>query len=58
MSVTKKNGEIDFSQGERAVDFATYSILFDILPFAQGFALRAINKKIINSFTINSEGLR
>ena len=57
MSVTKKNGEIDFSQGDTK-DIGVYSILFDILPFAQGFALRAINKKIINSFTINSEGLR
>lgn len=57
MSVTKKNGEIDFSQGDTK-DIGVYSILFDILPFTQGFALRAINKKIINSFTINSEGLR
>ena len=57
MSVTKKNGEIDFSQGDTK-DIGVYSILFDILPFAQGFALRAINKKIINSFIINSEGLR
>ena len=57
MSVTKKNGEIDFSQGDTK-DIGVYSILFDILPFAQGFALRAINKKIIKSFTINSEGLR
>ena len=44
MSVTKKNGEIDFSQGDTK-DIGVYSILFDILPFAQGFALRAINKK-------------
>ncbi len=57
MSVTKKNGEVDFSQGDTK-DIGVYSVLFDILPFAQGFALRAINKKIINSFTINSEGLR
>lgn len=44
MSVTKKNGEIDFSQGDTK-DIGIYSMLFDILPFAQGFALRAINKK-------------
>ena len=44
MSVTKKNGEIDFSQGDTK-DIGVYSMLFDILPFAQGFALRAINKK-------------
>ena len=44
MSVTKKNGEVDFSQGDTK-DIGVYSILFDILPFAQGFALRAINKK-------------
>ena len=44
MSVTKKNGEVDFSQGDTK-DIGVYSVLFDILPFAQGFALRAINKK-------------
>ena len=44
MSVTKKNGEVDFSQGDTK-DIGVYSMLFDILPFAQGFALRAINKK-------------
>lgn len=44
MSVTKKNGEVDFAQGDTK-DIGVYSILFDILPFAQGFALRAINKK-------------
>ena len=44
MSVTKKNGEVDFSQGDTK-DIGVYSMLFDILPFAQGFALRTINKK-------------
>lgn len=43
MSVTKKNGEIDFSQGDTK-DIGVYSILFDILPFTQGFALRCINR--------------
>ena len=43
MSVTKKNGEVDFSQGDTK-DIGVYSILFDILPFAQGFALRSTVK--------------
>ena len=46
MSVTKKNGEVDFSQGDTK-DIGVYSMLFDILPFAQGFALRAISKEKI-----------
>ena len=46
MSVTKKNGEVDFSQGDTK-DIGVYSVLFDILPFAQGFALRAISKEKI-----------
>lgn len=51
MSVTKKNGEIDFSQGDTK-DIGVYSTLFDVLPFAQGYALRAIsigNGKDINN---------
>lgn len=43
MSVTKRNGSVDFSQGDTK-DIGVYSILFDILPFTQGFAIRAINK--------------
>lgn len=43
MSVTKRNGAIDFSQGDTK-DIGVYSMLFDILPFAQGFALRSVNK--------------
>jgi len=43
MSVTKKNGEVDFSQGDTK-DIGVYSMLFDILPFAQGFALRSTVK--------------
>lgn len=43
MSVTKRNGSIDFSQGDTK-DIGVYSLLFDILPFTQGFAIRAINK--------------
>lgn len=44
MSVTKRNGSIDFSQGDTK-DIGVYSLLFDILPFTQGFAIRTINKK-------------
>ena len=44
MSVTRRNGSIDFSQGDTK-DIGVYSLLFDILPFTQGFAIRAINKK-------------
>ena len=43
MSVTRKNGEVDFSQGDTK-DIGVYSMLFDILPFAQGFALRSTVK--------------
>ena len=43
MSVTKRNGAIDFSQGDTK-DIGVYSMLFDILPFAQGFTLRSISK--------------
>lgn len=43
MHVTKRNGSIDFSQGDTK-DIGVYSLLFDILPFTQGFAIRAINK--------------
>lgn len=53
MSVTKRNGAIDFSQGDTK-DIGVYSMLFDILPFAQGFTLRSINKKreLYNEWTI------
>ena len=42
ISATRRNGVIDFSQGDTK-DIGVYSMLFDILPFAQGFALRAIS---------------
>lgn len=44
MRVTKRNGSIDFSQGDTK-DIGVYSLLFDILPFTQGFAIRSVNKK-------------
>jgi len=40
MRVTRRSGEIDFSQGDTK-DIGVYSARFDILPFTQGFALRA-----------------
>ena len=44
MSVTKRNGSIDFSQGDTK-DIGVYAQLFDILPFTQGFTIRSINRK-------------
>lgn len=43
MSVTRRNGKVDFSQGDTK-DIGVYSRLFDILPFTQGFCIRCINK--------------
>jgi len=43
MSVTRRTGEVDFSQGDTK-DFGIYSQLFDILPFTQGFVMRCLNK--------------
>lgn len=42
MQATRKNGAIDFSQGDTK-DIGVYSSNFDILPFTQGFAIRLIN---------------
>lgn len=39
-SVTRRNGAIDFSQGDTKA-IGIYSQNFDVLPFTQGFALRA-----------------
>lgn len=44
MGVTRKNGEVDFSQGDTK-DIGVYSTLFNVLPFTQGFCLRIINYK-------------
>ena len=43
MGVTRRNGEIDFSQGDTK-DIGVYSMLFNVLPFTQGFAIRLLNK--------------
>lgn len=42
MKVTRRNGTIDFSQGDTK-DIGVYSKLFNILPFTQGFCIRMIN---------------
>ena len=42
MSVTRRNGEIDFSQGDTK-GIGLYSTTYDIMPFTQGMALRAIS---------------
>jgi unsaturated rhamnogalacturonyl hydrolase len=39
--VTRRNGAIDFSQGDTKA-IGVYSQHFDILPFAQGFCLRSL----------------
>lgn len=39
MKVTRRNGEVDFSQGDTK-DIGVYSMLFSILPFTQGFCIR------------------
>jgi len=42
MKVTRRNGSIDFSQGDTK-GIGVYSQNFDILPFTQGFTLRTVN---------------
>ena len=42
MSVTRRNGEVDFSQGDTK-DIGVYSTLFTPLPFTQGFCMRVVN---------------
>lgn len=41
-SVTRRNGAVDFSQGDTKT-IGVYSQNFNILPFTQGFVLRALN---------------
>ncbi|MFB5197825.1 glycoside hydrolase family 88 protein [Neobacillus sp. KR4-4] len=48
MSVTRRNGSIDFSQGDTK-DIGVYSSLFNILPFTQGFSIRCMNRYLQNS---------
>lgn len=42
MKVTRRNGAVDFSQGDTK-DIGVYSMLFNVLPFTQGFCIRIIN---------------
>lgn len=42
MKVTRRSGAVDFSQGDTK-DIGVYSMLFNILPFTQGFCIRMIN---------------
>ena len=42
MTVTRRDGSIDFSQGDTK-GIGVYSQEFDILPFTQGFCLRTLN---------------
>jgi len=48
MKVTRRNGAVDFSQGDTK-DIGVYSMLFNILPFTQGFCIRIVNyhKRVI-----------
>jgi unsaturated rhamnogalacturonyl hydrolase len=41
MKVTRRSGEIDFSQGDTK-DIGVYSKHFSIMPFTQGFGIRSI----------------
>jgi len=42
MKATRRTGEVDFSQGDTK-DIGVYSMLFNILPFTQGFCIRMMN---------------
>ncbi|MBD2872034.1 glycoside hydrolase family 88 protein [Paenibacillus arenilitoris] len=42
MKVTRRSGAVDFSQGDTK-DIGVYSMLFNILPFTQGFCIRVVN---------------
>lgn len=42
MKVTRRNGIVDFSQGDTK-DIGVYSMLFNKLPFTQGFCIRTIS---------------
>jgi len=42
MQATRRNGAVDFSQGDTK-DIGVYSMLFNVLPFTQGFCIRMMN---------------
>ncbi|CAH1207737.1 hypothetical protein PAECIP111891_03085 [Paenibacillus allorhizoplanae] len=45
MKATRRNGAVDFSQGDTK-DIGVYSMLFNVLPFTQGFCIRLMNVKV------------
>ncbi|WP_338449831.1 glycoside hydrolase family 88 protein [Niallia oryzisoli] len=53
MKVTRRNGVVDFSQGDTK-DIGVYSMLFNVLPFTQGFCIRMTNLhyifKVVNDY--------
>jgi unsaturated rhamnogalacturonyl hydrolase len=55
ITVTKKNGEIDFSQGDTK-DIGVYSMLFNKLPFTQGFCIRT--ESLLRSLNLRKEGVK
>ena len=48
MSVTRRSGAVDFSQGDTK-GIGVYSQHFDILPFTQGFVLRTLSHTMLES---------
>ncbi|ULL13899.1 hypothetical protein DVH26_05225 [Paenibacillus sp. H1-7] len=44
MKATRRSGAVDFSQGDTK-DIGVYSMLFNILPFTQGFCIRMMNSQ-------------
>lgn len=53
MTVTRRSGAIDFSQGDTK-DIGVYSMLFNVLPFTQGFSLRTVSFLINKKETIKN----
>lgn len=51
MKVTRRNGEIDFSQGDTK-GIGYYSMTFDIMPFTQGMACRTMTiiKRLVKKY--------
>jgi unsaturated rhamnogalacturonyl hydrolase len=45
ITVTRRTGVVDFSQGDTK-DIGVYSMLFNRLPFTQGFCIRLLNSSI------------
>jgi unsaturated rhamnogalacturonyl hydrolase len=49
MKVTRRSGAVDFSQGDTK-DIGVYSMLFNTLPFTQGFCIRCVNLYKYNGY--------